>query len=278
MTKPCFLSLFLAFFLFSAHSMTDYSSKSLSLKDFYEMKELVQKLISESKSHLSPEDPTIGVDDTIEQLKASLKIVLMKPDRDHQSSSLILILQNEIMNYASFDVVFKDLVEETVQEFKSSKENSQRQISLLYVLENSIAHLKSNNTPESTQALQAIYQGKLKISKATERDLFLDMGREKPISPSYTAREVLKERLSAKKAEQIRTQQREKKIKKQNTIQFTRVKENNTYRKKASVEEEKPTSFFKRISSWFKKEEPKKSDSSLEEQKTKDSNIIKIDL
>ena len=286
MTKSCFLKLFITFFLFSAHSMIDhssknYSSQNLSLKDFYEMRQLVQELILQSKSHLSPDDPTIGVDETVEQLKASLKIVLMKPDRDHQSSSLILILQNEIMNYRSFDAVFTELVTEAVQEFQSSKRNPKKQISLLYVLENSIAHLKSNNTPESTQALQILKRGNLKISKTMTEHLLLNMGREKPISPSFVAKQVLKERLTAQKTEQRTAKQRKEKIKKQNTITFTRIKENETYRKKASVEsveEEKPSSFFKRISSWFKKEKAQPSDSSLEEQNTKDSNIIKIDL
>ena len=197
-----------------SHAVTDHSSKSLSLKDYSQMRSFIQNRIRESKENLSEEDPTAGIDEAVEHLKESLRLVLMKPDRDHKSPSLILMLQNEIMNYRSFDVAFREVVEEAVQDFKSSKNNPEHQVNLLYVLENSMAHLKSINNTESTKALEKIASGNLTISKKMLNYLYLEMGRGKPLSPSSTAKLILKKRETTKRAEELREKVFDGKLKK----------------------------------------------------------------
>ena len=258
------------------YATIDYSSKSLSLKDYYEMRTLIQNQIKTSKESLSPEDPTVGVDEVVENLKKSLKQVLMRPDTDHKSSSLILMLQNEIMNYRSFYVTFRELVEEAVVNFQSSGKNVKHQISMLYVLENSMAHLKSANNPESTRALKKIANGKLKISNQMVNYLLLEMGRAKPISPSYTAKTILKDRKREKRAEELRNKAFEKQQKKQSDKKLTTVKEKNTYRESAS-DKEKDQSFIQSMKDWFfpKESEPEEN---LMENKEEEAGVIKIEL
>ena len=259
------------------HSVIDYSSKSLSLKDYYEMKTLIQNRIKTSKESLSPEDPTVGVDDVVENLKKSLKLVLMKPDRDHKNSSLILMLQNEIMNYRSFYVTFRELVEEAVVNFKSSGKNVEHQISMLYILENSMAHLKSANNPESTKALEKIANGKLKISTQMVNYLVLEMGRAKPISPSYLAKIILKDRKIEKRAEELRNKAFEKQQKKQLDKKLTTIKEKNTYRGSAS-KKEKDQSFIQSIKNWFfPSEEEKLQENSIKTQE-EEAEVVQIEL
>ena len=252
----------------------------MSLKDYSQMKSFIQGRIREAKENLSEENPTLGVDEAVEHLKESLRLVLMKPDRDHKSPSLILLLQNEIMNYRSFDVAFREVVEEAVTDFKSSRKNPVRQASLLYVLENSIAQLKSIKSPESTKALQNIANGNLKISKKMVSYLFLEMGRGEPISPSYRAKTILKERQATKRVEEARTKAFEIKQKKQSTQKITTVKETETYRESASEKESKQ-GLVQSFLSWFS---PKKSKTEEEEQEALENKkedyieIIKIDL
>ena len=168
------------------------------------MKVLLQKHIKQSREEVSNEDAAIGVDSAVQHLKKSLKIILMRPDTDHVLTSLLLVLQNEIMNYRSFFAVFDEVVEEAVNEFQSAKGNPSHQASLVYVLENSITQLKSANNPESAKALQRIANAKLKITRKTANYFILEMNRGKPISPSYTARAVLKNRQVTHRAEQAR--------------------------------------------------------------------------
>ena len=278
---PLLLSLFIP--TGHLHSVMDYSSKSLSLKDYYEMKTLIQNRIKKSKESLSPEDPTVGVDEVVENLKKALKLVLMNPK---QRSSLILMLQNEIMNYRSFDVTFRELVEEAAAAFKSSDKNTAHQISMLYLLENSMVYLKNNNNPESTRALKKIANGKLKISQEMVNYLALEMGRAKPISPSYVAKVILKDRKIEKRAEELRKKAFEKKQKKQLDKKLTTVKEKEAYRERASEKEayreraskkEKDQSFIQSMKDWFfpKESEPEEN---LMENKEEEAEVIKIEL
>ena len=267
-----------SFWMSHASLNTDYSSEKLKLLDYTQMKTLIQNRIQEAKSKLSPENPTIGVDEAVEHLKTSLNIVLMKPDLDHKGPSLILILQNEIMNYRSFDVTFRELVEKAVRNFQSSEKNLEYQVSQLYVLENSLAHLKSINNSESTKALQKIASGKLKPSKKMISYLLLNMGRGEPISPSYTAKVLLKNRSKTKKAEDMRKKAFEEKQRKLSEQKITTVKK--TYRKQASQKEPKEGwSLIKSIKNWFSPQKPPaENPDNTEENKEEYFEIIKIDL
>lgn len=277
-------SFFLSFWtpLGYAGHITGYSSKSLSLKDYSQMRNLIQNRIKESKESLSKENPTVGVDEAVEHLKESLMLVLMRPDRDHKSPPLVLMLQNEIMNYRSFETVFREIVEEAILEFKSSAGSPERQAGMLYVLENSMAYLKSINKPESSKALKKIAAGNLKISNKMKNYLILEMGREEPLSPSYTAKLILKKRRSVKKAEALRKKAFEKKQKKKSTEKLTTVKETKPLRESASQADLKPEeSFTASIKNWFfpQTAEPREDSDEAENKNQKNSlEIIKIDL
>jgi len=268
----------------TADSVTDYSSKKLSLKDFHEMKTLVRERIRVSKQHLSPEEPSVGVDEAVESLKESLELVLMRPDRDHQNYTLILMLQNEIMNYRSFDETFRQLVEESVSKFKASSRNISRQTDMLYVLENSLAYLKSANNTESTKALRAIANANLKISKKMVSHLFLEIGRAKPISPSYNAKLILKQRKKMNKTEHLSAKTFLKKQQSGQKLTKVKKKEPIIDRQQASIDEKAPRTFLQTIKNWLFPQDEEAEDISdsdenyLEESSSSEEDIIKIDL
>ena len=187
-----------------------YTAKTLKLKDYEEMRTLVVEYIKRSREkapqHLAEE----GREEAISELKKGLKVLLMRPDTDSINSSLILIIQNEIVNHRAFIPVFKEVVESAVQEFKAKKGSMLQQTGLLYLIENAISYLQSINTNESTQILTYIEKANLKISKKLANYLILEMERGKTASPSYLAKRVLAKRLKENRQAEERKKAEEK--------------------------------------------------------------------
>ena len=180
-----------------------YTAKTLKLKDYEEMRAIVTKYIKLSREKAPQELAGDGLEEAISELKKGLKVLLMRPDTDNMNSSLILMIQNEIVNHRAFMPVFKEVVESSVREFKSGKGSVDYQAGLLYLIENAISYLQSINTAESTGILTNIKKANLKISKKLANYLILEMDRGKTANPSYLARRVLAKRLKEnKQAEQ----------------------------------------------------------------------------
>ena len=139
-----------------------YNSKTLKTKDYEEMRTILNEYVRSSQSSISKwEEDDIAV----LKLKKALKILLMRPDTDAIKSSLIVILQNEIIQYRSFMSVLQEVVEEALNGLKSRQSRFADQASLLYIVENALSYLQSINNKESNATLNSIKQAKLKISK-----------------------------------------------------------------------------------------------------------------
>lgn len=207
------LALFLQNPLFAS-----YNSKILKTKDYEEMRELLNDYIKKSQDQISDDEK--DVDSAVSELKKGLKKLLMRPDTDAIKSSLILVLQNEVIKYRSFMAVFTEVIEESLKEFKDEKGSVAYQASLLYLIENSLSYLKSINNKESTKVLQKIKKAKLKISDEIFNYLLMEMGRGKTASPSYLAKQILKKRykeqkkLAMKKAKEKKQAEKQAKKKK----------------------------------------------------------------
>ena len=171
---------------------TAYNAKVLKTKDYEKMRELLNKHITNSQNLLP--DKGEEVEESVSELKKGLKTLLMRPDADAIKTSLILILQNEIIKYRSFMAVLQEVTEEAIDEFKSKKGSVAYQASLLYLIENSLSYLQSINNKESTAILKKIKKAQLKISKKIFNYLILEMGRGRTASPSYLAGQILKVR------------------------------------------------------------------------------------
>lgn len=180
------------------------------------------------------------VDSAVSELKKGLKTLLMRPDTESMKSSLILVLQNEIIKYRSFMAVFQELIEEALSELKSKKGSTAYQVSLLYLTENSLSYLQSINNKESTAILQKIRKANLKISKKVSNYLLLEMGRGKSASPSYLARRILVKRLKEQK-EAKRKKAEQKKAEKKQLAKKEKRKPSSVESKKSEEESLKPT-------------------------------------
>lgn len=199
-----------------------YSSKALKTKDYEEMRDLLNKYIKNSQSNLSDDEE---VDGAVSELKKGLKILLMKPDTAVATkTSLLLILQNEIIKYRSFMNVLQEVIEEALSELKSKKGSLSYQVSLLYLIENSLSHLQSIKNKESNAILRKIMQADLKISKKMFNYLLLEMGRGKTASPSFIAGKILKSRLKELQEEKAKKARQEKIAKKKKKPSNVKVK------------------------------------------------------
>ena len=217
-----------------------YTAKTLKLKDYEEMRLLVKQYIKRSREKAPENLDGEGLDEAVLELKKGLKVLLMRPDTDNTNASLILMLENEIANHMAFMPVFKEMVEESVKEFKSKKASIAYQAGLLYLIENSISYLQSINSKISTETLNTIKTANLKISKKLANYLVLEMDRGKTANPSYLAKRVLAKRLKENKQAEELKKAEEKKIKQ--AQQEAKAKKAKQTKESESVEDRHPSS------------------------------------
>ena len=192
-----------------------YDAKTLKVKDYEEMRDILSQYIKRSREKAPEESAGAGLEEAVSELKKGLKVLFMRPDTDNINSSLLLVIQNEISSHRSFMPVFKEIVENSVTEFKSKRGSVSYQASLLYLIENAISYLQSINTAESTEILTNIKTADLKISKALSNYLILEMGRGKTANPSYLAQRVLAKRFKENKLAEARKKDLEKQAQKE---------------------------------------------------------------
>ncbi len=203
-----------------------YRSKSLKTTDYEEIRNIINTHIKTAQSYTSAED---GEDLAVSELKKGLKILLMRPDTDSIRSSLLLILQNEIIQYRSFMNILGEIIDEALAELKAEAGDVAYQVSLIYIVENVLSHLQSINNRESDTILSRIKRANIKVSKEISNSLFLEMERGRTTSPSYIAGRILEGRLKAKEEEQeARRKETAKEKRKEKKRQPSAVKNKNS--------------------------------------------------
>ncbi|MCZ0933421.1 MAG: hypothetical protein OXJ52_09770 [Oligoflexia bacterium] len=234
---------FLAILLFLCPLLcAGYTAKTLKLKDYEEMRAIVTESIKRSREKAPQQLASDGLEEAILELKKGLKVLLMRPDTDNINSSLILMIQNEIVNHRAFMPVFKEVVESSVKEFKSKKGSVSYQTGLLYLIENAISYLQSINTKESTEILMDVKEANLKISKKLANYLILEMERGKTASPSYLAKRILAKRLKENKQAEERKKAEEKKAKQAEEEKLKQAQEEKSDKKRQPSSEKPGTS------------------------------------
>lgn len=230
--------LLILLFCFPSFYVSSHTVKTLKLKEYAEMRSIVEEYIKSSQEKAPLRLVSEGGEEALSVLKEGLKVLLMRPDTDNINSSLLLMFQGEIVNHRDFIPVFEEMVKSVVKEFKSKKTSISQQAGLLYVIENSISYLQSVNTKESTKILMYIKKANLKISKKLANYLILEMDRGKTSNPSYLAKRVLVKRLKENaQAEERKKKQEEK------TKQVQKKEKSDTKRQPSSSKE--PTSSTK---------------------------------
>lgn len=206
------LLLIISAFLFQTGLLAaQYNSKALKTKDYEEMRDLLNGYIKNSQSHTSDDEEDI--DAAVSELKKGLRVLFMRPDTDAIRTSLLVILQSETTKYRSFMNVLQEVIEETLEEFKSGKGSVAYQVSLLYIVENSLSYLQAVNNKESNSILNKVKQADLKFSKEMSNYLLLELGRGTTASPSYIAGNILnsrKKELKRKKAKRAKVLKKKK--------------------------------------------------------------------
>ena len=188
-----------------------YTAKTLKVKDYEEMRAILKGYITRSRAEAPQQMSSDGLEEAVSELKKGLKVLFMRPDADNMISSLLPLIQNEIINHRAFIPVFKEIVEKSISEFKSEKGSVSYQASLLYLIENTISYLQSINTKASTEILRNIKTANLKISKKLANYLILEMGRGKTANPSDLAKRVLSKRLKENKIAEEKKKAKERK-------------------------------------------------------------------
>ena len=184
-----FLIILALFFSSAALSSYRYSPKSLKMKDYEEMREILQGFIKSSQAEAKN-----GKEEAAQELKIGLKVLFMRPDIDSINNSLIPIIQQEVIKYQPFASLLRGVAEEALSAFPAHKNSPEKQAAQLYIIENSIAYLQSGDNTENNTVLKKIASADLSISDSLSSWLILEMGRGKTASPSDLARKILKER------------------------------------------------------------------------------------
>ncbi|MCY4321127.1 MAG: hypothetical protein OXC37_01795 [Bdellovibrionaceae bacterium] len=217
------------FFCFPLLCSSYYTAKTLKLKEYTEMRDIVEGYIKKSREKAPQNLVSEGGEEALSELKKGLKVLLMRPDTDNINSSLLLMIQDEIVTHRDFMPVFAEVVEKSIKEFRSKTFSLSQQAGLLYVIENSISYLQSVNTKESTKILMDIKKADLKISEKLSNYLILEMDRGKTSNPSYLAERVL-----IKRKQENALAEKQKKAEEEKKRQAEAEKESDTKRNPSS--------------------------------------------
>ena len=229
----------LLFLLCPLTAFSSYTAKSLKLKDYEEMRTVLKGYIKKSREKAPQESASDGLEEAVLELKKGLKVLFMRPDTDNINFSLVLMIQNEIINHRAFMPVFAEMVKDSVQEFKSKKGSVSHQASLLYLIENAISYLQSINTEQSTKILQSIKTANLKISKKLSNYLILEMDRGKTANPSSLAKRVLAKRFKENRQAEKLKKAKEQKVKQFKTKAQAKIQETKAVEEKRKLSSEK---------------------------------------
>ena len=171
------MRIFVFLFLLNPVAFASNSYQDLITKDYKEMKALINE-------HKGKESSLLG-------LKKALKVLLMRPDRDGLSRSLMPSLKNEISRHKSFSAVLNELVQESISFLKSEDRSLSERISHLFIIENALLHARYL---KSDKVLKTISKSKIKISKKIIAERMLNSGDKHRGSPSQMAELILKKR------------------------------------------------------------------------------------
>ena len=207
---------FLLFFTGTV-SQGEESSRQLMMKDYEEMRELLERY----------QKPQEGEDKEtrLTQLKKGLKILFSRPDKDNLKSSLVRSFETEINSHSSFIKILREIVQEAIRDLQGEKGSISYQVNLLYILENTLSHIERLDDKKALGILKDISKAQIKISKEMLSYLLLNNNRGEMASPSYLAEQMLKKRMEKKKAVEKKRKALAKKKKKQKKKKLTKKKE-----------------------------------------------------
>ena len=209
------LALILFVFTFHESVLGEFTYKKLMVKDYEELREILKKQVknSQKQSFLDSEKP-LGA---IGELKKGLSWLFMRPDADGLRKSLLPILENEIINYKPFLDTLHEITKDSIFVLKSKKSSTIQKTSHLFVLENTIEHIKNSESNSALKILKTIKDAKIKLPKKVREHKAREFGKETKQSPSQTAKKLIKIKAKKKEAE-------EEKVKKKKPSFFEKLK------------------------------------------------------
>ena len=199
--------IFLTLGLGSSWSFAEYTYQELMIKDYKEMRSIINKYSRSSRNG----DEEKSSAELKAELKKGLTILLMRPDRDNISSFLINSLKEEILKYHTFKEALNEVVQDSLALLKDKTNSVEKRTSHLFVIQNALTFAK---TLESDAVLKVIYKAKIKIPKDVTSELRLNAEMGEQASPSTLALRILKKRLKERKLEKKRKRKEKRKNKK----------------------------------------------------------------
>jgi len=191
-----FAGVFVAALALSAGAEERVKYSELQIKDYDEMRELMNERIKNAHKILKETDKEADSDapdtEAIEQLRSALLLVLSRPNQDNMLGKLMPDIRKELSNLNSFEDSLASVASEALVGLANDKLKTVQRSTYWFVLENILSEFKPEaaDKDEFRNMFTKIRDAKLDVPKQVTKDLKL-RSMFKVESPSERAKHIL---------------------------------------------------------------------------------------
>lgn len=172
----------------------NYRYSSLIIKDYDEMRQMVQSRIKKAKAVAEGAGEDSGKDaEAVEHLRDALKLIFSRPDNDNMVAKLTPDVKRELTGFNAYEDSISSLAAECIELVKRKNATVSQQSTALFVLENMLREIKPEavSNEDLQNVIKRIADADLKITDEVKRDRKIrSMYATK--NPSEEAKSILK--------------------------------------------------------------------------------------
>ncbi|MEO0335073.1 MAG: hypothetical protein AAF202_01675 [Pseudomonadota bacterium] len=194
----------------------------LQIKDYDEMKEMVDAQIQKARS-ISIEsqeegDPDSGDQRAIDELTRAMALIFSRPDKDNMVAKLAPAVKKELMNYNAYTDALNGIATDAISSLEMDKLPVVYRATSIFVLENLMSEIRPElvESKELFSIVKKIKKAGIQISKDVRNHRKLT-GMYNTTSPSETAEKIIgkvkKRKAKLKKKAKKASQSKKKKTK-----------------------------------------------------------------
>jgi hypothetical protein len=193
-----YLGVFVAALALSAAAEERVKYSELQIKDYDEMREMMNERIKNAHKILKESDKEDGGDndtpdaEAVEQLRNGLILVLSRPNQDNMLGKLMPDIRKELSNLNSFEDTLASIASEALDGLANDKLKTVQRSTYWFILENILSEFKPEaaDKDEFKNMFIKIRDARLDVPKQVTKDLKL-RSMFKVESPSERAKRIL---------------------------------------------------------------------------------------
>jgi len=170
----------------------NYKYNELMIKDYDEMLEMVQSLVSKAKT-AAGEDGTANEDEVVGYLREALKLIFSRPDSDNMVAKLVPEARRMMIGFNAYESSVDAIAQEALTAVKSKDAPASIQSTSLFILENILAEVapEVGQNAQIKATVQKIKDGNIKVSDEVKKERKI-RGMFSTKNPSDIAKDILK--------------------------------------------------------------------------------------